>query len=78
MKKITYKNISLKEMFVMEVADILTNYISGGKTYYYRNGEGEFNEIVEIDLLSGRFRTEDGDFSEFEWELEESHIYVRQ
>lgn len=35
------------------------------------------NEIIELDLLRGRFITDDGDFSEFEWELEESHIYMR-
>ena len=59
-----------------EVNDILTNYSSGSHTYFYKNGEGEYHEIVELDLFRGRFITDDGDFSEFEWELEESHIYT--
>ena len=70
------KKITLKEMLETEVDDILTNYWSGGHTYFYKNGEGEYHEIVELDLFRGRFITGDGDFSEFEWELEESHIYM--
>ena len=70
------KKITLKEMLETEVDDILTNYSSGGNTYFYKNGEGEYHEIVELDLFRGRFITDDGDFSEFEWELEESHIYM--
>ena len=70
------KKITLKEMLETEVNDILTNYSSGGHTYFYKNGEGEYHEIVELDLFRGRFITDDGDFSEFEWELEESHIYM--
>ena len=70
------KKITLKEMLKIEVNDILTNYSSGGHTYFYKNGEGEYHEIVELDLFRGRFITDDGDFSEFEWELEESHIYM--
>jgi len=73
-----YKNISLEEMLKAEVESILTKYKNGSTDYYYKNGEGELHEITEIDLLRGRFCTEDGDFSEFEWELEESHIYIRQ
>lgn len=73
-----YKNISLEEMLKTEVDGILTNYENGSTNYYYKNGEGEFHEITELDLLRGRFCTEDGDFSEFEWELEDSHIYIRR
>ena len=65
-------------MLETEVNDILTNYSSGGHTYFYKNGEGEYHEIVELDLFRGRFITDDGDVSEFEWELEESHIYMEQ
>ena len=72
------EKITLKEMLETEVNDILTNYSSGGHTYFYKNGEGEYHEIVELDLFRGRFITDDGDFSEFEWELEESHIYMEQ
>lgn len=78
MNKQKYKNISLEEMLNTEVNGILTKYENGSTDYYYRNGEGEFRGITELDLLRGRFCTEDGDFSEFEWELEESHIYIRQ
>lgn len=70
------KNITLKTMFEMEIHDILHNYPSGGHTYYYKNGEGKYYEIIELDLLRGRFVTDDGDFSEFEWELENSNIYI--
>lgn len=72
------KNITLEEMLKTEVDDILNRYPTGGHTYYYKNGEGEYYEIVELDLLRGRFITSDGDFSEFEWELKESHIYISE
>lgn len=65
-------------MLETEVEGILTKYKNGSTDYYYKNGEGEFHEITELDLLRGRFSTDDGDFSEFEWELEDSHIYTRQ
>lgn len=71
------KHITLEEMFNMEVNDILNRYSNGYKKYYWKNGDGEYHEIVELDLLQGRFRTDDGDFSEFDWELEESNIYVK-
>lgn len=76
------KNISLKEMF-----DILINCILNKKekypTFYYKRenfntGNPEFIEITEVDLLYGRFNTIDGDFSEFEWELENSNIYIKE
>lgn len=73
-----YKNISLKEMLETEVKDILGNYKSGGQIYYFKNSENEFREITELDLLRGRFVTEDGDFSEYEWEIEESHVYIKE
>ena len=76
------KNISLKEMF-----DILIDCIMNKKeqypTFYYKRenyntGNPEFIEITEVDLLYGRFNTIDGDFSEFEWELENSNIYIKE
>lgn len=70
------KNISLEEMINMEVQDMLQGYPSGGFTYYYKDGNGKYHEIVELDLFRGRFVTDNGDFSEFKWELEESHIYI--
>ena len=70
------KNITFEEMLNMEVQDLLHGYPSGGYTYYYEDGDGGYHKIVELDLLRGRFVTDDGDFSEFEWELKESHIYI--
>lgn len=70
------KHITLKEMLETEVSDILSHYSSGCHTYYWRNGENEYREIIEIDLLRGRFITDDGNFSEFEWEIKESRIYM--
>ena len=72
------KHITLKEMLETEVYDILNNYPSGGRRYFWKNGEGEYNEIVELDLFRGRFITDDGDFSEFEWEIKESSIYMEE
>ena len=72
------KHITLKELLETEVNDILNNCPSGGHIYFYKNGEGQYHEIIELDLLRGRFITDDGDFSEFEWELEESHIYMEE
>lgn len=78
----TMKNISLKEMF-----DILIDCIMNKKeqypTFYYKRknfntGNPEFAEITEVDLMYGRFKTIDDDFSEFEWELNESHIYIKE
>lgn len=43
-------------------------------TYYWKSEDG-YVEIVECDLLRGRIVMADGDFSEFEWEIEESRIY---
>ncbi len=71
-----YKHIALAEMLQNEVADILSGYPNGSKRYFWRNGEGKLLEIVECDLFRGRFVVENGDFSEFSWEIEESRIYV--
>lgn len=72
------RHITLKEMLETEVYDILNNYSSGGHTYFWKNGEGQYLEIVELDLFCGRFITADGDFSEFEWEIKESSIYMEE
>jgi hypothetical protein len=70
------KNITLEEMINMEIQDMLHGYPSGGYTYYYKDGNGVYSEIITLDLLTGRFTTDNGDFSDFLWELEESHIYI--
>lgn len=76
------KHITLKEMF-----DILIDCILKQKreypTFYYKRqnwntGNAEFIEITEVDLLYGRFKTIDDDFSEFDWEIEKSNIYMEE
>lgn len=73
-------NISLQEMFVILTNSILNN--QEPPTFYYRNewetGHPEYVEITEVDLLQGRFKTKDDDFSEYEWELEDSNIYIEE
>ena len=64
-----YKNVSL-------VSEILNGTES--EQFYWYHEETGFHEIVECDLFRGRFITDDGDFSEFEWEKENSHIYVKE
>lgn len=75
-----YINITLKEMLDELVSVILYNQPKT-LTFYYRreieDNKHEYVEINEIDLLDSRFRTIDGDFSEFEWELEHSNIYKK-
>ena len=76
------KNISLKEMFNILI-DCILNQKEDYPTFYYKRenfhtGNPEFIEITEVDLLYGRFNTIDGDFSEFERELENSNIYMKE
>ena len=59
------------------VASVLEN--KPPKTYYYRRencitGNDEYVEIISVDLLESRYKTVD-DFSEYEWEIENSRIY---
>lgn len=66
------KHITLKEMF-----EILIDCIINQKeqpTFYYKR-ENEYVLIQEVDLMDSRLRTIDGDFTEYEWELEESNLY---
>ena len=72
---ITYVHTTLEQMLTQEVRDILNQYKFGYTSYYWKNGDGELHEIVELDLLRGRFITDDGDYSKFDWELKESRIY---
>ena len=71
-------NVTLKEMLETEVSDLLNHYKDGAKKYFWKNGEEQYKEIVELDLFRGRFVTEDGDFSEFEWEMKDSRIYMEK
>lgn len=74
------KKVSLKEMFDILIDCILTQKKEYPAFYYRRQnwntGNSEYTEINQIDLLDSRFITIDGDFSEFEWELEDSNIYM--
>lgn len=65
-------NISLKEMFNILIDCILNNK---EQPFFYYKRENEYVLIQEVDLMSSRFKTVDDDFSEYEWELEESNIY---
>jgi hypothetical protein len=69
-----YQKVTLEEMLLNWVNSIVhgTPWID---FYYY--DEEDFHEIVECDLERGRFITDNQDFSEFDWELKESHIYKR-
>lgn len=78
MKEIIYENITLKEMLEDLVKWQLNEDNKYGGEFYYRNGEGGYFEIIEVDLMRSRFETEDDDFSEYDWELKESNIYVKE
>ena len=66
------KHITLKEMLEEIVQCILEQKET--EDYWWKDGEGEYHRITEIDLLD-RIRTSNDDFTEFEWELAESHLY---
>ena len=70
------KNITFEEMLNMKVKELLSGSESNDTIYYYKNGDNGYHEIVELDLLRGRFVADNGDFSEFDWEIKESHIYI--
>ena len=42
----------------------------------YEEGKSEIFMITEVDLMRGRFKTINDDFSEYEWEKEKSNIYI--
>lgn len=67
------EHIELTDMLKHEV-DAILNKTSGDK-YFWMDGNDNLHEIVELDLFRGRFITDNGDFSEFDWELEHSRIY---
>ena len=76
MNRIGFKNVSL-EFMLQHIIDEITKGIDPINFYWYHEDTG-LHEIVECDLFRGRFITDDGDFSEFEWELKESRIYIRE
>ena len=78
MRATLHTNITLKEMFEDLVKWQLGEDNEYDGEFYYQDGDGNFDLITEVDLLYSRFKTEDDDFSEYEWELEKSNIYVKE
>lgn len=76
------KNITLKEMFNIIIKCILSQNTEIPCFYYKREniytGNDEFIEITEIDLLKTCFYTFDRDFFEYNWEIENSNIYINE
>lgn len=75
------KNISLEEMFNCLIDSILKG--TELPTFYYKRlnyytEKDEYIEITEVDLMRGRFKTIDDDFSEYDWEKEQSKIYIKE
>lgn len=72
-------NITLEKMLNI-LADCILNNKEQPTFYYgrlsYDDCKLEYIKIKEVDLLDTRFRTIDGDFSEYDWELEKSNIYM--
>ena len=66
------KHITLKEMFNILIDCILNNK---EQPFFYYKRENEYILIQEVDLMDSRLKTIDGDFTEYEWELEESNLY---
>ena len=66
------EHIALKEMFTILIDCILNNR---EQPFFYYKRENEYVLIQEVDLMDSRLRTIDGDFTEYEWELEESNLY---
>ena len=71
-----FKNVSLEYM-INNLVDEIINGLESETFYWYHEDTG-FHEIVECDLIRGRFVTDDGDFSEFEWEKKDSSIYIKE
>ena len=66
------EHITLKEMFNILIDCILNNR---EQPFFYYKRENEYVLIQEVDLMDSRLRTIDGDFTEYEYELEESNLY---
>lgn len=65
------RKITLKEML---------DYTLNNKAlenYYWKDGENNYHLITEVDLMD-RIRVDNDDFTEFEWELEESRLYKEE
>lgn len=73
---VKFTPVTLEYMLNSLVNEIINN--GPTEDFYWYHEDTGFHEIVECDLYRGRFITDDGDFSEFEWEKKESRIYVKQ
>ena len=74
-EKISFKNVSLEYMLNSLVKSIIEN--KDYEEFYWYHEDTGFHEIVQCDLLRGRFITDDDDFSEFDWEIKDSSIYIK-
>lgn len=66
-------HISLAQM-LSEMFDCIISRIEY-PTYFWYHEDNGYIEVVECDLYRGRIYMADGDFSEFDWELDESRLY---
>lgn len=69
------EHIELKELL-----ETLTDCVLNKKEYpkfYYKDGCGNYKLITEVDFYY-KIKTEDGDFTEFNWEIEESNLYKEE
>ena len=73
---IQFQNVSLEYMLNSLVNEIVNN--GPTEDFFWYHEDTGFHEIIECDLYRGRFVTDDGDFSEFEWEKKKSRIYIRK
>lgn len=67
--------ITLKQMLEEMVNCILNK--EKFKNYYWKDGENNYHLITEVDLMY-RIKTDNDDFTEFEWELEKSRLYKEE
>ena len=67
----------MKHITLIEMLEECLHCIMNGfeiPKYYWKNGEGQYQLITQIDLLD-RIKTLDDDFTEYEWEIKESRLY---
>ena len=69
------KHITLREMLEEMVECILNNKLL--PNYYWKDSDNQYNRIITVDLMY-RIITENGDFTEFEWELIKSDLYKEE
>lgn len=72
----SYEKVSLREMLRLIVESIISDY--DAPRFFWLDGENKLHEIVECDLMRGRFVMDNQDFSEFSWELKESRIFQQK